>query len=151
MRKLIKLILIGYAAGALVGTLISMLTVEDWKHFYSEALLERIGSPAGAIFVHIALSALIGAAGFGGTLLYKTDLSLAAATAIHFAVIESVYLPVALILGWIPPSLPVIGAMTGIMLAAFLIIWGIMYIRYKRSARQLNELTKKKNDKREDA
>ena len=150
-KRLIEYLLIGYLAGILIGIVIAMVTMGgDIKHLYSDALLQLTGSPAAATVLHAAFSGLIGAVSFGGMLLYDTDLSIAAATVLHFGIIEAVFLPVSLILGWFPPSLPIIGAMTGIMLAAFLIIWGIMYVRYKRSVQQLNELSQKKNDKKED-
>ena len=149
-KRLIEYLLIGYLAGILIGIVIAMVTMGgDIKHLYSDALLQLTGSPAAATVLHAAFSGLIGAVSFGGMLLYNTDLSIAAATILHFVIIEAVYLPVALILGWLPFSLPDIGIMTGVMFTAFLIIWGIMYIRNKRSVRQLNELTQKKNDKKE--
>ncbi|MBQ7688167.1 MAG: DUF3021 domain-containing protein [Clostridia bacterium] len=144
MKKLLKYILIGYLSGAVMGNVISMLSTMSLQHFFSDALLARTGSPAGAIIVQTLLSALIGAAGFGGMLLYKTELPLAAATVIHFGLIEAVFIPVSLILGWIPFALKDIGLMSGIMFAAFAVIWIGMFIHYKRSVKELNEITKRK-------
>lgn len=149
-KRLIKYLLIGYLAGILIGTVIAMAaTGRDIKHLYSDTLLKLAGSPAAASILHAAFSGLIGAVSFGGMLLYNTDLSIAAATILHFVIIEAVYLPVALILGWLPFSLPDIGIMTGVMFTAFFIIWGIMYLRNKRSVRQLNELTQNKSKAKE--
>ena len=141
MKKLIKHLLIGFLTGALAGNLISMLATASTDRFYSAALLARMGSAAGAILLQTLLSALIGAASVGGMLLYDTDLPLAAATAIHFAVIIAVYVPVALILGWVS-TLTEIAVTAALMLAAFALIWLIRFLSYRRSVRKLNEFKK---------
>ena len=143
--------LIGFLAGAVVGNLIAMLSAGNGA-FYSPMLLERFDSPVAAILVQSLLSALIGVAGMGGMSLYdETDLPLASATAIHFALVEAVFVSVALFLRWMRSAVE-IGVMTGIMFAAFTMIWVIMFIIHKREVRQLNEIAREKEnaDKKEE-
>ena len=142
MKRLLKYMLVGFLAGAAIGNLIALFTVD----LYSPELLNRVGgSPAAAIVIQTVLSGLIGAAGFGGVLLYETDLPLAAATITHFLLIEVVFLPSALFLGWLEFKLLPIAVMMLIRLAAFFIVWLIMYFRYKRLAKELNDEIDKKS------
>ena len=144
MKRLLKYMLIGFAAGAAAGTLIVILS--SGGHFYSLELQRRLGgSAAAAIVIQTVLSGLIGAAGFGGVLLYETDLPLAAATVLHFLLIEAVFLPSALFQGWIEFKFSQIAVMMFIRLAAFFIVWLIMYFRYKRLAKELNDEIDKKS------
>ena len=88
---------------------------------------------------------LIGMTGMGGMSLYdETDLPLAAATAIHFGVIEAVDIPVALLLGWLEPKLSDIGVMTAMLFVSFVMIWLIMFFIGKQQAKKLNEMSQKK-------
>lgn len=142
-KKVFRRMLIGFLAGAVVGNLIAMLSAGNGA-FYSPMLLERFDSPVAAILVQSLLSALIGVAGMGGMSLYdETDLPLAAATAIHFAIVEAVFVSAALFLRWVT-SAAEIGVMTAIMFAAFAMIWIIMFIVHKREVKQLNEIAKEK-------
>ena len=142
MKRLLKYILIGFVSGAVVGNVIVILSV-GWGNFpCSAAFIERIGSKAGALILQTLLSGLIGVAGIGGMLLYETDLPLAAAPVIHFTMIEAVFIPTALFLEWIPPVLRDIAIMTALMLVPFIIIWLIMFLRYKRIVKELNEMNR---------
>lgn len=142
MKRLIKYMLVGFAAGAAIGTLIVLFI--SGGHFCTQVLLDRLGGSAAAIIIQTVLSGLIGAAGFGGVLLYETDLPLAVATVLHFLLIEAVFLPSALFQGWIEFKFSQIAVMTLIRLVAFFIVWLIMFFRYKRLTKELNDEIKKR-------
>ena len=69
-----------------------------------------------------------------------TEFSLVSATLIHIGMIETVFLPVAMFLGWISPSLTDILVMSACMLIAFVLIWLAMFFHYRHEARQLNRI-----------
>ena len=142
-KKVFRRILIGFLSGAVVGNLFALLAAANSEAFYSPMLVERFGSPAAAIVVQTLLSALIGVAGMGGMSLYdETDLPLAAATSLHFVLVEAVFVSVALLLQWMRTAAE-IGIMSGFMFAAFAVIWVIMFIRHKKEVKELNEITRK--------
>ena len=145
-KKILKRVLIGFISGAVVGNLIAMLSAGNGA-FFSPMLVERFGSPAAAIVLQTLFSALIGVAGMGGMSLYdETDLPLAAATAIHFVIVEASFVAAALLLNWMSTAAE-IGIMSALMFAAFAAIWVIMFIIHKKEVRQLNEITLQKETK----
>ena len=80
----------------------------------------------------------------GGMSLYDdTNLTIAQASVIHFVIIEAVFLPVSLFLGWISPSVSEILIMSACILVVFVLIWIIMYLYYKQKVRELNSINKK--------
>ncbi|MBQ6165078.1 MAG: DUF3021 domain-containing protein [Clostridia bacterium] len=146
-KKFWRRLLIGAFAGAILCNLIALLIVSlsGGSSFYSQNLARRLGSPAAAVILQTLLSMLIGMTGMGGMSLYdETDLPLAAATAIHFGVIEAVDIPVALLLGWLEPKLSDIGVMTAMLFVSFVMIWLIMFFIGKQQAKKLNEMSQKK-------
>ena len=71
-------------------------------------------------------------------------LPLAAATALHCAIIVIFYIPIALLLGWLSGIAEIL-VVAGIQIVVFFIIWLIMYFAYRKQVRELNELTRKKS------
>lgn len=145
MKKLYSRLLIGFFGGAVIGNLLVLLTSDANGPFCSMELLKRVGSPAAAYAVQTLLSALLGAVGMGGMSLYeKNNLSLSYATILHFAVIETVFLPVALFLGWIRPSWKELFLMGGGILIVCVLIWLSLYFYYKRETKKLNNINRSK-------
>ena len=145
-KKFWRRMLIGAFAGAVLCNLISLLiaSLSGVSSFYSQELARRLGSPTAAIILQTLLSMLIGMTGMGGMSLYdETDLPLAAATAIHFSVIEAVDIPVALLLDWLRPTFADIAIMSAALLASFFLIWLIMFFIGKRQAKKLNDINRK--------
>ena len=141
MKKLYYRIIIGFFFFFFIGNLIVMLTMEPGDALCTEILLSRMGSLYGALAVQTLLSGIIGAAGMGGMSLYQeTDLSLVWATVTHFILIEAVFLPAALFLGWISPDIKDISILSAIMLTAFIVIWLAMFFHYRREVMELNNM-----------
>ena len=141
MKKTLSRMLIGFVGGGVIGNLMVLLTSDESGVFCSRLLLQKVGSLSGALALQTFLSALIGAVGMGGMSLYDfTEFSLVSATLIHIGMIETVFLPVAMFLGWISPSLTDILVMSACMLIAFVLIWLAMFFYYRHEARQLNRI-----------
>ena len=144
IKKTIKLALIGFVIGMAVGNIIAIAVSYASGGdvlVFSPLLLEKAGSAAGALALQTFLSGVIGLFAFGGVILYEIDtLPLPLVSVSHCALILAVYFPVALYLDWIRPTLHDTVMMTCIMVAAYMIIWLIMYIRYQAEVREMNEL-----------
>jgi len=135
---------IGFLMGMAVGDLISWLTGAFGSSIVSPALLARMNGEAGAIVVQTLLSGLYGMATMGGTVLYDIERwPLALATAVHCLIVAGLYAPIALLLGWAAGAADVL-VMVGILLAAFFLIWLVMYLRYKAQVRGMNEMIQKR-------
>ena len=77
-----------------------------------------------------------------GTVLYEAErLPLAAATALHCVLCIGLFIPLALFLGWCS-SVPELLIMTGCQLLGFFIVWLIMYARYCKEVKALNDMQK---------
>ncbi len=145
-NKVLRLILIGFVAGD-VGCNLIALFISGFRSLCTDKLIGVMGSVAAALAVQTLLSLLIGAASVGGVALYDIDLPMAASFAIHYILIEATYVPSALFLGWLSPSLKQIGISAAVMLAVFTLIFVISHFIYKRKTKELNEINRKNNER----
>lgn len=147
MKKVFTRLLAGFCLGAVIGNLIAMAS-DPGRPFMTELFVTRMGNYTAAFIVHTLLSALIGAAAMAGMSLYdETDLPLLFATIVHFVLIEVVFLPVALFLGWIAPVWNQIAMMGGVIAATSLLIWVFMFFYHKRKVSELNGMRQKKKQR----
>ena len=140
--------LLGVAMMYLVPPLISHSSVR--RAIYSDVLLARMGSPAAATLVTLLVMGLFGALCVGGTLFYEIERwPLAGATAAHYLSMALGYLIPDRLLCWnMPPRLLL--TIEGIMTLGFFLIWLILYLRFRREVRELNELMKRAGGTKED-
>lgn len=137
---------VGLVLGMAVGNLIACLT--GHSNIVSHALLERAGSLSTALLWQTLLSGVIGAAGFGGTVLYDSErLSLLGADALHYVIYMAVFLPAAFFLGWTETAGQA-AVMAAVLLAVHTVIFLIMCARYRAEARELNELNERRKSRR---
>ena len=61
----------------------------------------------------------------------------------HFLVIAVLYVPAAMFLGWTDSATEIL-IVEGILLVAYFIIWLVIYLRYKKKVRSLNEMLNKR-------
>lgn len=146
LKKALKFAGIGFLIGIVVGNAIAILTGTSntgGVSFASMKLLEMAGgNTVVAILLQSLFSGLYGAVCFAGVCFYDIErMPLALATAAHCAVIILVYIPVALLLGWVGSILEIV-VIAGIQLVAFFIIWLILYFTYRKQVRELNEMQK---------
>ncbi len=137
---------IGFLIGIMIGDMIAILTGTSSSggiSFTSKQLLDMAGgSAAAAMLLQSLFSGLYGAICFGGMSLYDAErLPLAAATALHCALIVLIFIPISLLLGWVSQTFEVL-IISMIQLAVFFIIWLILYFVYKKQVEELNEMMK---------
>ena len=137
---------IGFLIGIMIGDMIAILTGTSSSggiSFTSKQLLDMAGgSAAAAMLLQSLFSGLYGAICFGGMSLYDAErLPLAAATALHCALIVLIFIPISLLLGWVSQTVEVL-IISMIQLAVFFIIWLILYFVYKKQVEELNEMMK---------
>ena len=135
---------IGFLIGIALGNLIAWLTSGGNGNIYNPAFVARIGGAAPAAICQTLLSGLLGAVSMGTMVFYEIERwPLALSTAAHFLAIEAFYVPIALVLGWAATPAELLISVA-IQLVVFILIWLVMYLRYKAQVRVLNELLKKR-------
>ena len=128
---------IGFLAGMLMGNLIKWLSGGT---LVNAGIAGWCGSDIGAIIIQTLLSGLLGAIAMGGVVIHDIERwSLLRCAMVHYLLIVISYVVIATVLGWYA-SLADLLIILGIQLIAFVIIWLIMYLRWKARVRKLNEL-----------
>ena len=143
---------IGFLIGIVIGNLIAFLTGNSdtgGVTFAPQKLLNMAGGSAVvAMLLQSLFSGLYGAACFAGMSFYEVErLPLAVATALHCALIILLFIPIALLLGWVS-KIETLLMISGIQLVCFFIIWLIMYAVFKKQVKELNELQEKNRDQK---
>lgn len=151
LKKTLKSALIGFLLGIVIGNVIAILTGNSdtgGVTFASQKLLDMAGgNGVVAMLLQSLFSGLYGAACFAGMSFYEVErLPLAVATALHCALIVLLFIPIALLLGWVS-SIETLLMISGIQLVCFFIIWLIMYAIFKKQVKELNELQEKTRNK----
>ncbi len=142
-KRALKLALIGFLMGMVIGNLISFLS---GGNFVNTRLASLTGSEALSVVLNTLLSGFLGAAAMGSTVVYEIERwPLAAVSAVHYLIVEISYICVALPLGWVHDFRELL-IMLGIQLVIYFIIWMIMYLRYRRHVKQLNDLLAKSRE-----
>ncbi len=144
LKKTLKAAGIGFLIGMIVGNVIAFLTGNSSTGgvtFASPQLLEMAGgSGTVAMLLQSLFSGLYGAVCFAGMSFYEIErMPLAAATALHCALIVLFFIPIALLLGWVS-DIGTLLMISGMQLVGFFIIWLILYFGYKKQIRELNEM-----------
>ncbi|MBQ6153351.1 MAG: DUF3021 domain-containing protein [Ruminococcus sp.] len=156
LKKALKFAGIGFLIGIVIGDVIAFLTGTSSTggvSFTSAQLLSIAGGNVVlAMILQSLFSGIYGAICFAGVCFYDIERwPLALATGAHCAAIILIYIPVALLLGWVS-SITEILFIAGIQLVAFFIIWLILYFIYKKQVKELNEMQEnlRKSSKREE-
>ena len=144
LKKTLKAAGIGFLIGMVVGNVIAILTgnsATGGVTFASPQLLSMAGgNGVVAMLLQSLFSGIYGAACFAGMSFYEIErMPLAAATALHCALIVLLFIPIALFLGWVN-DIGTLLIISGTQLVGFFIIWLIMYFGYKKQIRELNEM-----------
>ena len=144
LKKTLKMAGIGFLIGMVVGNLIAFLTGNSSTGgvtFASSQLLDMAGgSGTVAMLLQSFFSGIYGAVCFAGMSFYEIErMPLAAATALHCALIVLLFIPIALLLGWVS-DIGTLLMISGMQLVGFFIIWLILYFGYKKQIRELNEM-----------
>ena len=147
LKKTLKAAGIGFLLGIVIGNLIAFLTGNSDTGgitFAPQKLLDMSGGNAViAMLLQSLFSGLYGAVCFAGMSFYEIErMPLAVATALHCALIVLLFIPIALLLGWVS-QIETQLIISGIQLVCFFIIWLIMYAGFKKQVKELNELQEK--------
>ncbi len=149
-KTVIKRLIIGFVVGAFVGNAIAMVSslFSGEFHVINGALHNSIGL-VGGIILQSLLSGLIGMAGIGGMSFYDIDKwSLLSVTAAHFVSIMTSFTIAYFALGWGDRNWLMYVIMFLIEAVIFVIIWIIMYSKWKKAVNEMNEdLLKYKEEK----
>ena len=148
LSKMIKLAGLGFLIGIGVGNVLAVLT--GWPdQLQTPALLEKAGSPCAALLLQTLFSGLLGAVGMGGVVFYEMEhWSLLRIMVTHFAVIAAVNVPVSLFMGWTSSPASVLITLA-IMALCYLLIFLIMYVRYRIEVRKLNDINEQRSLKKD--
>ena len=137
--RMIRRIILGFLLGTAIGNLIAWF----FGSYVSSMLVARMGSVPAAILVQSLVSGLYGSFALTGTLFYDVEQwSLTRSSVMHFLVIAVLYVPTAMFLGWANSATEIL-IVEGILLVAYFIIWLVIYLRYKKKVRSLNEMLNK--------
>ena len=135
----------------IVGNGIALLSTMSLDRIVSNELIEMAGSKTLAIVIQTILGGLIGAAGFGGMLLYEIESwSMIRTMSVHFTLIMLVFIPVCIILHWVGSIWEML-ILAGFMLLGYMIVWLIMFCIYKAQVKELNTMQGRILDSREEA
>ena len=138
--RMIRRIILGFLLGTAIGNLIAWF----FGSYVSSMLVARMGSVPAAILVQSLVSGLYGSFALTGTLFYDVEQwSLTRSSVMHFLVIAVLYVPTAMFLGWANSATEIL-IIEGILLVAYFIIWLVIYLRYKKKVRSLNEMLNKR-------
>ena len=138
--RMIRRIILGFLLGTAIGNLIAWF----FGSYVSSMLVARMGSVPAAILVQSLVSGLYGSFALAGTLFYDIEQwSLTRSSVMHFLVIAVLYVPTAMFLGWANSATEIL-IVEGILLVAYFIIWLVIYLRYKKKVRSLNEMLNKR-------
>ena len=137
--KTLKRAGLGFFIGVFVGNVISALS--GWPDaFVTEKLLAMTGGLASAVLVQTLLSGVLGAVSFAGVSLYDVESwPLLRIAIVHYLIIEAAYMPIAFFLGWLSAAMEALIWLL-ISAVAYLIIYIIMWLIYRRQVRELNAL-----------
>ena len=147
LKKTLKMAGIGFLIGIVIGDLIALLTGNSDTEgitFASKQLLDMAGGNAViAMLLQSLFSGLYGAVCFAGMSFYEIErMPLAAATALHCGLIVLPFIPISYLLGWVSGIVETL-IIASAQIAAFFVIWLVMYFGYKKQVKELNELQKK--------
>ncbi len=147
MSGMRKKVLIHGGIGFLVGMVlvmlipaISNLAEDGTARLVSSSLIARVGSAQAAFVMSLLMYGLYGSCCLGGMLLYEIERwPLALATAVHYLGIALGYWLVSLLLCWELTWRELL-FIEGLMAVGFVLIWLVLYLRYKAEVRELNHL-----------
>lgn len=130
---------VGIALSCLIAIFISLGWGNGAYLFCPPALIEAVGTEAGAAALQALLSALMGAALSAGSLIWEVERwSLMKQTALYLGLSAAAYLPVAYLLHWMEHSLRGMLGYLGSFLVFFAVVWGIQYGLARRKVARLN-------------
>ena len=138
MKRILKLAALGFLLGIFVCSIMTLIGSNPLPA--SQELVDKIGSLKAAMALQLALSGVYGALCMGSVVLYDEDrLPLLLASVIHCVICIGPFIPLALVLRWCVSICDVL-TMSAFQFVAYLIVWLIMFIIYRKQTKELNEI-----------
>lgn len=139
-KKILARAAIGFALGAMVALILGLMD----GNFCSKELAALVGSEGAGIALQFLGSALYGSACMVGTLFYDVERwSLALATVLHYLIIALGLFLCNWLLCWGMPAGLLLTVLAG-QTVGFFLIWLIIWLRYRKEVKELNELNARK-------
>ena len=139
----------GFILGVAVCSIITALTSDGTQ--VAPAFADAVGSLKRAVLLQLLLTGLQGAICMGGTVLYDVDrLPLSLGTLIHCLLCIVPYFFLSLFLHWTERIGDTL-ILSGMQLVAFFIIWLILFLRYKKQIKELNDIQNHQYDRTEES
>ena len=136
-KKSLFLASVGFVLGVLLGLGILAL----------EGSLGGGEQQAGGMTLYLVSSGLLGAVNMGATVVYSMESwGLLRVTLTHFCICMASVCGVGIWIGWLSPGDPWTWIILGVCVVVYFIIWIIMYLRYKREIRKINEALERWKD-----
>ncbi len=142
IKKTVKNTFLGFLIGIPIGVviLIMMSMLDNGGNLvFPEIILEKAGSPAMALAMHVFFSGVLGAVAWAGMSFYEIESwGMLKSFVVHYLVIMAAFIVIGVNLGWIGFNAEDIGIMALIMGIGYFIVWLIMYLRYRVKTKELN-------------
>ena len=140
MKKVFKLAGMGFLLGMAICNVICLLC--GGVDLVDSELVEKIGSEEKAILIQMLLAGIYGAVNMGTTVLYEAErMPLALVSFIHCMICIIPFIPLSIFLRW-TENLKTTLIITSIQIAAYFMIWLIIYMLYRKEINKLNEMQK---------
>ncbi|HHX53352.1 MAG TPA: DUF3021 domain-containing protein [Clostridiales bacterium] len=143
-KKFVNFALLGAPIGLsityLIPLFISFFIGDGTFHPVVPALAEALGNELNAVAVQAVVSLVYGAI-FGGSsaIWLIEDWSILKQTAVHFAVVVGVTLPVAYFMRWMHRSVTGVLSYVGLFAAIYAVIWLAQYTATRKKVDELNK------------
>ncbi len=143
MKKAFLRGLVGFPIGVAIGYAITILASLGFGNGHYSPVVPQMAaqfdSEIAAVTVQFILCGLMGAAFAAMSAIWEDDrLSLAAQSAINFALSAAVIIPVAYICHWMEHSVRGLLVYIGVFAAIYASIWVVMYSVYRVRIKQIN-------------
>lgn len=139
-KKILARAAIGFALGTMVALILGLMD----GNFCSKELAALVGSEGAGIALQLLTSGLYGSACMVGTLFYDVERwSLALATVLHYLIIALGLFLCNWLLRWGMGAGLLLTVLAG-QTVGFFLIWLIIWLRYRKEVKELNELNARK-------
>ena len=130
---------VGFALGVVVDIIIHMCFILSGDHFLlSGEVIDK--SVLLSLYRELFLSGILGLIGNGSAVIYEIESwSILKATVTHFILAFGAFVVIGLMNGWLVLENTVANAISaGAVVLAYVIIWLVQYLIYKREVREIN-------------
>ncbi|MCR5702696.1 MAG: DUF3021 domain-containing protein [Lachnospiraceae bacterium] len=146
---------IGFSLGVLVTIIINILVdsimLGNAGAYIDEFASNDVGRTVPRLLLELLTGGLLGLVGNGGSVVYEIEAwGILKPTTIHFGVTMLVYVFVGLFNGWLTPYHSIQNIIQFLaMLFAYIMIWLLQYLVFRREVRQINRDIKLFKEKEE--